>query len=446
MGTGPISEVVQHLRRTALLHDSAGWTDGQLLGDYLSRRDEAALATLVRRHGPMVWGVCRRVLGDYHDAEDAFQATFLVFVRKAGSIASRELLANWLHGVARQTALKARAIAAKRKMRERPMTVIPERAGAEADRWNDLQPLLDRELSRLPIKYRTVILLCDLESKTRKEAAQQLGLPEGTVASRLGRARAMLTKRLAQHGLAVSGGALATTLSQHVASARVPNSVALAAIEAASLFAAGQASAAGAISAPAATLAEGVLKTMVAAKLKSATAMSLVFVLLCAAGLLASHAGDGTNIAAVQKQLKKDDEKLKDTLLALDTEYWDAWTKGKGDGDRKVVDRLLAESYLGIWASDPPIDKAAGLEGLKRYRYSDRTIRDVDARRVGKDTAVLTYLCSLKACTDNEEPVALEFRGSYVWTRRDGGWVLALQIAHPLAANDQQELPPLFGR
>src|SRR5881396_940454 len=116
MVTGQLSEVIQHLRRIVLLRDGAGLTDGQLLEDYLSRRDEAALAALVPRHAPMVWGVCRRILRDYHDAEDAFQATFLVLVRKAASIASRELLANWLYGVAHQTARKARATAAKRQV------------------------------------------------------------------------------------------------------------------------------------------------------------------------------------------------------------------------------------------------------------------------------------------------------------------------------------------
>src|SRR5262249_47707762 len=99
MATGQLSVVLQHLRRAMLLKDGAGLTDGQLLEDYISRRDEAALAALVQRHGPMVWSVCRRVLSNYHDAEDAFQATFLVLVRRAASIASPELLANWLYGV-----------------------------------------------------------------------------------------------------------------------------------------------------------------------------------------------------------------------------------------------------------------------------------------------------------------------------------------------------------
>src|SRR6266480_5612389 len=143
MAASPMSEVIQHLRRAVLPPDGAGTTDGQLLEDYISRRDGAALAALVQRHGPMVWGVCRRVLTNYHDAEDAFQATFLVLVRRAASIASPELLANWLYGVAHQTAMKARATAARRTVRERQVTDMPEPAVTQQDLWRDLQPLLD---------------------------------------------------------------------------------------------------------------------------------------------------------------------------------------------------------------------------------------------------------------------------------------------------------------
>src|SRR5205823_3225276 len=198
MATSQMSEVIQHLRR--VLRDGAGLADGQLLEDYLSRRDEAALAALVLRHGPMVWGVCCRVLRNHQDAEDAFQVTFLVLVRKAASVKPRELLANWLYGVAHQTALKARATAAKRRARERQVMEMPEPEVAPQDLWHDLQPLLDQELSRLPDKYRIPIVLCDLEGKTRREAARRIGCPEGTVAGRLARARRMLAKRMARHG------------------------------------------------------------------------------------------------------------------------------------------------------------------------------------------------------------------------------------------------------
>jgi RNA polymerase sigma factor (sigma-70 family) len=289
MANSQLSEVIQHLRRTVLLRDGAGLTDGQLLDDYLHRRDEGALAALVLRHGPMVWGVCHRVLRDHHDAEDAFQAAFLVLVRKAASVVPREMVANWLYGVAHQTALKARAVTAKRRVRERQVTEMPEPATAEP-LWNDLQPLLDQELSRLPDKYRVAIVLCDLEAKTRKEAARQLGVPDGTLAARLARGRVMLAKRLARRGLAVSGGALGAMLAQNVASAGVPTLVVSSTIKAATLFAAGQTAAAGVISAKAAALTDGVLKSMLLTKLKIATAVCLIAgVTLCAVGVLAQE-------------------------------------------------------------------------------------------------------------------------------------------------------------
>jgi RNA polymerase sigma factor (sigma-70 family) len=285
MATSPMNEVIQCLR-SVLLPEGADLTDGQLLECFLSRHDAAALEALVRRHAPMVWGVCRRVLGNHHDAEDAFQATFLVLVRKAASIRSRAKVANWLYGVAHQTALKARATRAKRKQRERPMTQMPEPAVTDPDLWCDLQPLLDQELSRLPEKYRTVIVLCDLEGKTGKEAARHLGCPEGTVASRLARARAMLAKRLARHGFVLSGGALAGALAQQAASAAVTASVMSSTIKAVTLIAAGQA-ASGAISAQVATLAEGVMKAMLLNKLKIASEVLVVLAMgLIGAGLL----------------------------------------------------------------------------------------------------------------------------------------------------------------
>jgi RNA polymerase sigma factor (sigma-70 family) len=264
MTTGRTRNVLQHLRRTAMLQDGAGLTDGQLLGCFIEQRDEIAFAALVRRHGPMVWGVCRRVLGNHHDAEDAFQAAFLVLIRKAASIVPREMVGNWLYGVAHTTALRAKVLAAKRRAKERQVAYLPEIEVVEQgpDFWCALQPLLDQELSRLPVKYRVPIVLCDLEGKSLKEAARQLGWPHGTVAGRLARARALLAKRLARHGLAVSGGALAAVLTQNVVSAGVPVSVVSSAIQAGALVAARQAVLAGVVSPQVAALTEGVVKAM----------------------------------------------------------------------------------------------------------------------------------------------------------------------------------------
>jgi RNA polymerase sigma factor (sigma-70 family) len=288
MMASPIHEVVQRWRRTVIQQDGAGLSDGQLLSRFIEQRDEAAAAALVRRHGPMVWGVCRRILRNPRDAEDAFQATFLVLVRRAASISPREMVGNWLYGVAHQTALKARAMMAKRRVREKQVTAMPELRVEQQDQQEDLQAVLDQELSRLPDKYRAAIVLCDLEGKTRKEAAQQLGVPDGTLAARLARARTMLGKRLARQGLAVSGGALAATVLQNEATASVPTSVVSSTIKAVSLFAAGKAPATAAASVKVAALTYGVLKGMLLNKIKTATIVLLVVTLvgMAAGGLL----------------------------------------------------------------------------------------------------------------------------------------------------------------
>jgi RNA polymerase sigma factor (sigma-70 family) len=306
MPTSQISEVIQHLRKTVLLLDEPGLTDGQLLGRFIEHRDEAAFAALVQRHGPMVWGVCRRILHNHHDAEDAFQATFLVLVSKAASVLPRELVPNWLYGVAHQTALKARATAAKRRARVRQVTEMAEPA-IEQDLWDDLQPLLDQELSRLPDKFRAAIVLCDLEGKTRKEAARQLGCPEGTVASRLATARALLAKRLARHGLAVSGGALAAVVAQQAASAGVPISVMISTIKAVTLVAAGQAGA-GVISAHVAALTEGMVKTMLLMKLKAAGAVLLILGMVALGGGLFTRPTEAAQQEGVKATKSKADQ------------------------------------------------------------------------------------------------------------------------------------------
>jgi len=268
---------IGQLLRVLCAHDTEGRTDGQLLERFLVHQDDAAFAALVRRHGPMVFGVCRRILGNDADSEDAFQATFLVLVRRAPSLRSRSIVGDWLHGVARYTALKAKAAATHRQAKEQAMA--RPNATAEEVR-NDWLPLLDEELARLPEKYRLPIVLCDLEGKTRHEAAEQLGWPEGTVAGRLARARTMLAKGLGRHGLVLSGGALAVALAQNAASAGVPGSLLVSTVKAATFFAAGQTVAAGAVSAKVAALTEGVVKAMLLTKLKIVATLVLTLCFL----------------------------------------------------------------------------------------------------------------------------------------------------------------------
>jgi RNA polymerase sigma factor (sigma-70 family) len=280
--------LIQDLR-SSVLHDGAGRTDEQLLDSFLQHKDKAALAVLVRRHGPMVWGVCSRLLRSHQDAEDAFQASFLILVQKAATLPDREVVGNWLYGVAHQTAVRMRALAARRGGRERQVAIMPEPTSAEQDVWNDLKPILDEELARLPQKYRVLIVLCQLEGKTLKEVARQLAIPQGTVASRLATARAMLAKRLSRRGVVVSGVLLGAVVSSHAASACVPKAVVSATIKTATLVAVGQ-GVEGAVSPTVAALVTGVTKAMFMSKIKSVLAVALVV------GLALSGGGVGVRL------------------------------------------------------------------------------------------------------------------------------------------------------
>jgi RNA polymerase sigma factor (sigma-70 family) len=273
--------VIRHLRRAVLRQDGAASADGQLLAAFINRKDEAAFEALVRRHGPMVFGVCRRIARDHHDAEDAFQAAFLVLARKAASVRPREMVASWLHGVALRLARKANATAAKRRRWEKQVTELPEPAVTPQDPWSDLRPLIDQELSGLPEKYRLPVLLCDLEGKAIKEAARQLGWPQGSLAGRLSRGRKLLARRLTNRGVALGSGSLAAVVSQNAAPAGLPTSLTNFTVKRAVMIAAGPAAAAGEVPSRVAALMEGALKGMLLTRLRKAAGV----VLLCLGGL-----------------------------------------------------------------------------------------------------------------------------------------------------------------
>jgi RNA polymerase sigma factor (sigma-70 family) len=280
MAAAKMETVIQHIRR-AVSRQEVGKTDGQLLASFIEQRDESAFEAILHRHGPMVFGVCRRMIGHHHDSEDAFQATFLVLARKAGSVRPRERLANWLHGVALRTAMKARTMSAKRRGREKQVTEMPEPEANQQDQWREIQPLLDQELNGLPENYRLAILLCDLEGKTIKEATQQLGWRQGTFASRLVRGRKLLAKRLASRGVVLSAGSLAAVVSQNAVSAAVPTPLISSTVKAATV--------AGVVPATGATLTEGVLKAMMLTKLTNAVAGLVVLSAVVFGGGLFTH-------------------------------------------------------------------------------------------------------------------------------------------------------------
>ncbi len=258
MARGTAHPVLRFIRRIAAPRTVES-PDARLLDDFVARGDAAAFAELVRRHGPTVFGACARVLGDGPDAEDAFQATFLVLVRRAASVGNPASLGPWLYGVAYRTALKARSDVARRRRHEARAGRGPARESDDADRC-DVWPVLDEELNRLPAKYRVPLVLCYLEGRTHEEAARQLGCPRETVTTRLVRGRARLRDRMARRGVLLSAGALAVS---------VPEVLAEATVDAATRFAAGQ------TAARAAALAEGVIRAMLLNRLKVSAAVLL---------------------------------------------------------------------------------------------------------------------------------------------------------------------------
>src|SRR5262245_31182212 len=277
--------LLPHLRRVALGRDTEVG-DGQLLGQFVVARDGDAFAALVRRHGPMVLGVCRRVVSDVHLAEDAFQATFLVLARRAATVRPRHLVGHWLYGVAYRTALKARSSSARRNAKEKQVDAMPHPPVSPPDAWADLQPVLDAELARLPEKYRVPVVLCDLGGRPQRDVARELGLPPATLANRLAAARRLLAKRLTERGVALSAGAVAAALGWHAATSAVPPGLSAAVVKAACAAAAG---APVGLPVPVVQLSEGVMRMFVLAKLKAVAAgVATCLLLLAGLGLFAA--------------------------------------------------------------------------------------------------------------------------------------------------------------
>jgi RNA polymerase sigma factor (sigma-70 family) len=278
MAEGHLRNVLRFVRSVVRARASGDATDRSLLERFAVGHDEDAFAALVHRHGPMVQGVCRRVLGHAQDAEDAYQATFLVLARKAGGVHWHADVGSWLYQVACRTALKLRA--GRKWVRERPLADLPGVPAGGADA-HDVGPILDEELARLPQKYRAPVVLHYLEGKTYAETARLLGWAEGTVSGRLARARDALRKRLARRGLALSGAFVATTLAGEAGAAALSASEIQATVRVVRLFVAGEAAGE---CARVVALAEGVLKNMFLSKLK-VRALAALAVSLAGVGL-----------------------------------------------------------------------------------------------------------------------------------------------------------------
>jgi RNA polymerase sigma factor (sigma-70 family) len=269
-------------------------SDEELLELFIALGDDTAdqaFAALLRRHGPMVYAVCRRLLGDAHDAEDAFQATFLVLARKANSVVRREKVASWLYGVAYRTANELRVRDARRRAREAQVGRPPWIDRTDALFQDELRAILDEELARLPARDRGPLVLCELEGVSREEAARQLGVPEGTLSSRLARAKARLRARLARRGLVLPIAGLALALSRDASAVAVPEVLIDLTTRAALRVAAGF-SACAVVSTAVVSLTEGVLKVLLLAKLKGiACAVGTTAIVVSSAVVLAQAPG-----------------------------------------------------------------------------------------------------------------------------------------------------------
>ncbi|HKB35528.1 MAG TPA: sigma-70 family RNA polymerase sigma factor, partial [Gemmataceae bacterium] len=240
MAAGP-EPLVRYIRRLVISSESGEATDAALLGRFISERDETAFAALVDRHGPLVLHVCRRVLGNVHDAEDAFQAAFLVLARKAATVYPREALTAWLHVVAHRAALKVRSAKVRQRRVAQPLAVPP--ADTRSDPLAELSArellvLVDEEVRRLPEVYRLPVILCCLEGRSLEEAARQLGWTLGSVKGRLERGRARLHDRLVRRGLTLSATLTAAELSRGAGSAALVARLVASTVQAARVFAA----------------------------------------------------------------------------------------------------------------------------------------------------------------------------------------------------------------
>lgn len=297
MPTSPLTAITRDLRRLA----SPERGDDQLLDAFAHKQDESAFTVLVRRYGGLVMSVCRRTLGHEQDAEDAFQATFLVLARNARSIRRTGSLAAWLHGVSYRIAMNAKRSLARRRSKEQDAARVATTSDHEEMSWREVQSLLDEEVARLPEIYRRVFVLCCLHETSKPEAAKMLGLKEGTVSSRLARAKEQLQERLAKRGVTLSSLMVALDVAGH--GAKVSVATVKATATGAVAYAAGACASSG-VSARVAELAEGV-GPMVGMKVKVGLGLVLV-VGMVLAPLMAGTGGGKKEEGANPRNVKQE--------------------------------------------------------------------------------------------------------------------------------------------
>ncbi len=410
MHIGGWGEVLRSIR--GLLHGgvTAGLSDEQLLTQFAAgagESSESAFAALVERHGGMVLRVCRGVLGDEQEAQDAFQATFLILARKAGSLWVHGTLGPWLYGVARRTAAAARSAAARRSRHERRAAEMAPRITKGGD-WDDLGMVLHEEVDRLPDRYRTPVVLCYFEGLTHEQAAGQLGWPVGTVRTRLSKGRERLRSRLLSRGLAPTAGLMAAIGGGEAVAGSIPPALAIATVRAALLHAAGE-SIAGVVPASAVAMAERGLKMMSLTRWK-AIAFTLMTIGGGTAGVVAfaqsrQHAGQGEVrpsgvVAAVARP--------------RDDRAWNAAAAGRVETAKSAVDELMDPLLTNTFPADDWASKFRLLDAIPTW---SRRLMEDRIRVAGDRAARLAALREHRDRMKKLETMYTEHRESWkLWS------------------------------
>jgi RNA polymerase sigma factor (sigma-70 family) len=305
MAESSLVKVLDHLRKVAAMHAYRDLADGELLERFVKAHDDAAFSVLIERHGAMVQGLCRRMLGNLHDAEDVCQATFLVLARRASAIRKSTVLSSWLHGVACRMAAHLKRDRARRRCRERRSQRSITANPANEVSWREAQTILDEELDRLPHRYRAPLILCYLEGKTRDEATRRLRLSPGTLHARLQRGRDLLRDRLTRRGLTFSRALFVAVLSDSAARAAIAPTLVIATAKAALAVAVNQPLAQGVISTSVLALTREALKTMFMAKLKLGTVVAFASLAVAMTCVSWTSRGDAQELALTNQAAPK---------------------------------------------------------------------------------------------------------------------------------------------
>jgi RNA polymerase sigma factor (sigma-70 family) len=401
----------------------SGLSDSQLLDRFLAGHDEVselAFTVLVERHGPMVLGVCRRILADPHDAEDAFQATFLVLVRKAASVRVDGSIGRWLFGVATRVASRSRADIRRRHGREHVgldrLKIVAEPGSLTSLDRAELQSILAQEIARLPDRLQAPVILCDLEGSSDMEAARRLGWPVGTVKSRLSRARARLRDRLTRRGLTPSDLAITIPLLPM----SLPHSLVEATIRAALSLIAGRLTTAGVVSASVATLTQGVLRTMYWTKLKLA-AVAILLILTGSAALVAQATAQkpdgGRGIVDNTSTPAKATEPDTSSGAAIDVEMLErAWASAMPRRDAAIVNRILADDFENVDPLGTVFTKESYLSHLRNGAFFSQPLQHHEIKiRVLGESALATSRIRIPT-------IPPEGLLTHLYVKRQGRW------------------------